>query len=51
MEKAKQLLAGTSLNVTEVAGIVGYDLPNYFAKLFKQFSGFTPKEYRKRHQP
>lgn len=50
MEKAKQLLAGTSLNVTEVAGIVGYDLPNYFAKLFKQYSGLTPKEYRKRHQ-
>lgn len=50
MDKAKQLLAGTNLNVTEVAGIVGYDLPNYFAKLFKQFSGFTPKEYRKRHQ-
>lgn len=51
MDKAKQLLAGTNLNVTEIAGIVGYDLPNYFAKLFKQFSGFTPKEYRKRHQP
>lgn len=50
MEKAKQLLAGTSLNVTEVAGVVGYDLPNYFAKLFKQYNGLTPKEYRKRHQ-
>ncbi len=50
MEKAKQLLANTGLNVTEVAGNVGYDLPNYFAKLFKQFSGLTPKEYRKRHQ-
>lgn len=50
MEKAKQLLAGTGLNVTEVAGTVGYDLPNYFAKLFKQYSGLTPKEYRKRHQ-
>ncbi|MDF2937557.1 MAG: response regulator [Paenibacillaceae bacterium] len=50
MEKAKQLLSTTGLNVTEVAGIVGYDLPNYFAKLFKQFSGLTPKEYRKQQQ-
>ncbi|MGG1552046.1 response regulator [Paenibacillus ferrarius] len=50
MEKAKQLLTATSLNVTEVAGVVGYDLPNYFAKLFKQYSGLTPKEYRKQHQ-
>ncbi|MDF2926161.1 MAG: response regulator [Paenibacillaceae bacterium] len=50
MEKAKQLLANTGLNVTEVSGIVGYDLPNYFAKLFKQYCGLTPKEYRRRQQ-
>lgn len=50
MEKAKQLLANTDMNVTEVSGLVGYDLPNYFAKLFKQSTGLTPKEYRKHHQ-
>jgi two-component system response regulator YesN len=47
MERAKQLLACTAMNVTEVAGTVGYDLPNYFAKLFKQSTGFSPKEYRR----
>jgi len=47
MDKAKQLLSNTDLNVTEVAGKVGYDLPNYFAKLFKQSAGVTPKEFRR----
>lgn len=50
MEKAMQLLANTELNVTEVAGRVGYDLPNYFAKLFKQSTGLSPKEYRRKHR-
>ncbi|MBO9605793.1 MAG: response regulator transcription factor [Paenibacillaceae bacterium] len=51
MEKAKKLLSNTDLNVTEVSGLIGYDLPNYFAKLFKQSTGLSPKEYRKQHQP
>lgn len=50
MEKAKKLLANTDMNVTEISGAVGYDLPNYFAKLFRQFTGLSPKEYRKQHQ-
>ncbi|MCY9661678.1 response regulator [Paenibacillus chondroitinus] len=47
MDKAKLLLSNTNLNVTEVSGRVGYDLPNYFAKLFKINTGLSPKEYRK----
>ncbi|MFH5183621.1 response regulator [Paenibacillus sp. TAB 01] len=47
MNKAKLLLSNTNLNVTEVSGMVGYDLPNYFAKLFKINTGLSPKEYRK----
>ncbi|NOU91761.1 response regulator [Paenibacillus sp. LMG 31456] len=50
MEKAKQLLANTDMKITEVSGRIGYDLPNYFAKLFKQSTGLTPKDYRKLHQ-
>lgn len=50
MERAKQLLSNTDMNVTEVSGVVGYDLPNYFAKLFKQATGCSPKEYRKLYQ-
>jgi two-component system response regulator YesN len=50
MEKAKQLLSNTDMKVTEVSGLIGYDLPNYFAKLFKQSTGLSPKEYRKQNQ-
>ncbi|KRF05572.1 hypothetical protein ASG89_20835 [Paenibacillus sp. Soil766] len=51
MEKAKGLLANTDMKITEVSGVVGYDLPNYFAKLFKQTTGLTPKDYRKMVRP
>ncbi|SDO34717.1 two-component system, response regulator YesN [Paenibacillus sp. yr247] len=50
MEKAKQLLSNTDLKITEISGMIGYDLPNYFAKLFKQTTGLSPKDYRKSHQ-
>ncbi|WP_179233086.1 response regulator [Paenibacillus rigui] len=50
MEKAKQLLANTDMKITEVSGRIGYDLPNYFAKLFKQATGLSPKDYRKLYQ-
>ncbi|UKS26801.1 response regulator [Paenibacillus sp. HWE-109] len=50
MEKAKQLLSNTDLKITDVSGMIGYDLPNYFAKLFKQTTGLSPKDYRKLHQ-
>jgi two-component system response regulator YesN len=50
MEKAKQLLSNTDMKITEISGMIGYDLPNYFAKLFKQATGFSPKDYRKLYQ-
>ncbi|MGG1514374.1 response regulator [Paenibacillus oryzisoli] len=50
MEKAKQLLANTDMNITEISGAIGYDLPNYFAKLFRQCTGLSPKEFRKQNQ-
>jgi two-component system response regulator YesN len=50
MEKAKLLLSNTNMNITEVSGKIGYDLPNYFAKLFKQSTGHSPKDYRKLYQ-
>lgn len=37
MEKAKQLLAGTAMTVTEICQEVGIPNASYFAKLFKQY--------------
>ncbi|MFC5405931.1 response regulator [Cohnella soli] len=46
LNKAKELLAGTSLKIHEVALQVGFDSPAYFAKFFKKSTGMTPQEYR-----
>ncbi|WAM33815.1 response regulator [Caldicellulosiruptor morganii] len=46
VEKAKQLLAGTSLKIWEIAEKVGYKNPKHFARIFKELTGLTPNEYR-----
>ncbi len=35
------------VNVSEIAGLVGYDSPSKFAAAFKQVMGKSPLEYRK----
>ena len=49
LDRAKQLLTGSSLPITEVALEAGYDNFSYFSKLFKRNIGMTPSEYRKQH--
>lgn len=46
VEKSKELLANTFLNVKEISYNVGYNDPNYFFKVFKKITGITPGEYR-----
>jgi two-component system response regulator YesN len=48
IEKAKHLLATTSLRIYQVAEQVGFSNPYYFSKVFKEISGYTCKEYRDR---
>ncbi|MBB3108322.1 two-component system response regulator YesN [Paenibacillus phyllosphaerae] len=48
VEKAKELLAHTSLKFYEIADKVGYGDPNYFSILFKKHAGMTPREFRER---
>lgn len=45
---AKQMLEN-HMRVYEVCDAIGFDNPNYFAKIFKRFTGVTPAEYRKAH--
>lgn len=47
VEKAKNLLEDITINVKEISEKVGYRDSNYFAKVFKRFTGVTPSEYRK----
>ena len=46
IEKAKQLLLGTSLTVNETAFQLGFEYPQYFSRLFKSKTGFSPAEFR-----
>ncbi|WP_046174234.1 response regulator transcription factor [Domibacillus indicus] len=46
MEAARQLLQQTDISLKEVAVRTGYQDPNYFSKVFKKWSGYSPREYR-----
>jgi AraC-like DNA-binding protein len=46
LDKAKELLNTTNLNVTEVAYNLGFESVFYFSKLFKKKNGVSPKSYR-----
>lgn len=42
---ARELLR-KGLSVTEVSGRLAFDTPNYFATLFRKYTGRTPSQYR-----
>jgi AraC-like DNA-binding protein len=46
LNRAKDLLVTTSLNINEVADQTGFDSVFYFSKLFKKKNGVSPKFYR-----
>lgn len=47
MERAQELLNQTNITIVDIAEQLGYDNVSYFIKLFRNFSGMTPVEYRK----
>ena len=47
MEKAALLLKNTDMKIFEVAAAIGFDEPNYFTNVFRQFYRVSPKEFRK----
>lgn len=49
MQKAKQLLLFTSLNVGDIGRSVGYSDVYNFSKMFKKHSGLSPLKTRKAH--
>lgn len=48
IEKAKELLETSNLNITEVTYKIGINSRSYFSKIFKQRYGVTPKAYQNR---
>ena len=46
IKQAKHLLKTEDLTIEEIAWIIGYDDPSYFARVFKKETGSTPSHYR-----
>ena len=47
LEKGKNLLETTQLNISEIAYEVGFTDPNYFSRTFQQEFGNSPSDFRK----
>lgn len=47
IDKAKDMLLKSNTTVATVAYGLGFEYPQYFARLFKKKTGMTPTEYRK----
>lgn len=47
METAKHLLISVNEPVYNICAMIGIDDYNYFTKVFKRYTGITPKSYQK----
>jgi AraC-like DNA-binding protein len=47
IEKAKALMRDPGLQISEIGYKVGFTEPKYFSKIFRDFEGVTPREFRK----
>lgn len=47
VEKAKELLQEDSVKIYEVSEMLGFNENNYFARVFRETTGMTPREYRR----
>ena len=48
LDEARDLLINTGMSINKVAEKTGFLDPCYFSRLFKKYTGLTPKEYRNR---
>lgn len=46
VEKAKELMKDPDMSIKEISSICGYTDPNYFSRIFKKVTGYTPTEYK-----
>lgn len=47
IQRAAELLAATDRKISDIGGMCGFQEMSYFAKIFRELKGYTPKEYRR----
>lgn len=50
IEKAKEYMETTEWKIYEISQAVGFEDTGYFSRVFKKYSGISPKEYKKREK-
>ncbi|MFV0538712.1 MAG: response regulator [Dysgonomonas sp.] len=50
LKRAKELLDTDKYTISEVAYMSGFNTPQYFSKVFKDMTNYSPKEYRQRNK-
>ncbi|HAE16717.1 MAG TPA: hypothetical protein DCG51_09230 [Erysipelotrichaceae bacterium] len=48
IERAKTLLKTTVLPIHEIADMLAFNTPNYFIQVFRDITGMSPAQYRKK---
>ena len=46
VEESKRLLSNTEYSIIDIAVACGFDDQSYFSKVFKKYTGMSPKQYR-----
>jgi YesN/AraC family two-component response regulator len=46
IEESKHLLTSTDDSIVDICLAVGFEDQSYFSKVFKKYTGMTPKQYR-----
>lgn len=46
IEESKRLLANTDYSIIDISLAAGFEDQSYFSKVFKKYTGLTPKQYR-----
>jgi AraC family transcriptional regulator of arabinose operon len=47
VQKAIQLMESGTLNISQISDLLRYPNPYYFSRVFKQVTGFSPRDYQK----
>lgn len=50
IENGKKMLITSNLSINKISDYIGFSTPSYFDKIFKNYTGYSPREYRNRYK-